>query len=99
MNDNNTLKNFLSHTCLLMGWMAGAGHLVSVRGTGVGHYETPATRPLQRQFSQPKVGVFVKPTRKAFRSHNVFFCALIHKIADILHGLKLQPKIYIHHSA
>jgi len=38
-------------------WMAGAGHLASLRGTGVGHYETAATRSLQRQSSQPKVGL------------------------------------------
>lgn len=38
-------------------WMAGAGHLASLRGTGVGHYETPAPRSLQRQSCQPKVGL------------------------------------------
>lgn len=38
-------------------WMAGAGHLASLRGTGVGHYETAATRSLQRQSCQPKVGL------------------------------------------
>lgn len=44
--------------------MAGAGHLASLRGTGVGHNETPATRSLQRQFSQPKVGLFTHPPPK-----------------------------------
>lgn len=38
-------------------WMAGAGHLASLRGTGVGHYETAAPRSLQRQSCQPKVGL------------------------------------------
>lgn len=38
-------------------WMAGAGHFASLRGTGVGHYETAATRSLQRQSCQPKVGL------------------------------------------
>jgi len=48
--------------------MAGAGHLASLRGTGVGHYETAATRSLQRQSSQPKVGLsithLIKETNK-----------------------------------
>lgn len=39
--------------------MAGAGHLAGLRGTGVGHYETPAPRSLQRQSSQPKVGFLI----------------------------------------
>lgn len=42
--------------------MAGAGHLASLRGTGVGHYETAAPRSLQRQSSQPKVGLKNQPT-------------------------------------
>lgn len=36
--------------------MVGTGHLTSLRGTGVGHYETTATRSLHGQSCQPKVG-------------------------------------------
>ena len=45
-------------------WMAGAGHLASLRGTGVGHYETAAPRSLQRQSCQPKVGLPTTHQRK-----------------------------------
>lgn len=53
-------------------WMAGAGHLASLRGTGVGHYETAATRSLQRQSCQPKVGLPIThlPPRKKKTNRN-----------------------------
>ncbi|OXU26342.1 hypothetical protein TSAR_006877 [Trichomalopsis sarcophagae] len=36
---------------------AGAGHLAGLRSTGIGHYETAASRSLQRQSSEQKIGM------------------------------------------
>lgn len=74
-------------------WMAGAGHLASLRGTGVGHYETAAPRSLQRQSCEPKVGLPITHQRKQLPSRKIP-CTHIHAADAVITHINNTTRAY-----